>query len=253
MFETSVVHAQAQPARSRIGLLTVSVIAHSAVILGALVFSVASVDFPRTAPDEVANAPLFPSIQIPPPLGNPNGGAQPKAAPPVQKKQEPAPTQQTAPQVVPDELPSLDPPSSGTETSTGPATGTEPGPVGQPWGVEGSLGDPNALPSTDTNPPAKETIYAVTGDVKAPVIITKVDPRYPEPLRKTGMTAIVVVSCVIDKNGRVRDPEIIKPALPPFNNEVMRVISQWRYKPGTLRGQPVETYMTLTVRFTISR
>src|SRR5687767_15715354 len=106
MFETSVVHAQTTAARGRFGLLTISLIAHSAVIIGAVAVSVASTDFPEAAPDEVASAPIFmPVTMPPPPLGRPDGGApapaQPRNATPPPA---PRPDEVTAPPDIPDEI-----------------------------------------------------------------------------------------------------------------------------------------------------
>src|SRR3712207_4529273 len=92
MFETSVVRAQAQPAGSRLSLLTMSLIAHSAVVIGAIAASIATVDFPTHAPDEFAQAPVMLPVRIPPPLGNPNGGA-PRPQPAQQRQATPPPPQ----------------------------------------------------------------------------------------------------------------------------------------------------------------
>ena len=95
MFETSVVQARVVPSRGKYTLLTVSLIAHSAIIIGAIVIGLASVSFPKSAPDEFA-IPVFANVQIPPPLGNPNAGAQQKQPEQLKKEVVPPPTQVTA-------------------------------------------------------------------------------------------------------------------------------------------------------------
>jgi protein TonB len=254
MFETSVVHAQARAARGRFGLFTISLIAHSAVILGAVAVSVASVDFPATAPDEVASAPIFMPVTLPPPpLGRPDGGATP--APAKQSTPPPAPklNEVTAPADIPDEVPTLDAPSSGDATSTAPpGPGSAPGPIGVDWGKEHSIGDLNNPPAVVDVPPVEDKVYRVTDGVKAPVLIQKVEPGYPEIMRRSGLTATVIAECVIDRNGRVRDIRIVSPTMPPFNDAVMKSVQQWRYKPGSLRGEAVEVLLQVTVRFGIN-
>ena len=256
MFETSMVHPQARVARRRAGLFTISLIAHTVVILGAAAISVASVEFPVAAPDEVANAPLFVQVQIPPPLGNPNGGAPPRPQPEQRQATPPPPTQPTAPAIIPDETPVADTPGDSTTTATGPSTGDGrvQGPVGVPWG------DPNSIetnldlpPVTNTAPAVEEKIHVVGGEVKAPVAIHKVAPEYPRGLRPTGMTATVVVRCIIDKNGHVQNPQIVSGSLPPFNAETMKAVQQWRFTPGSYRGQAVDVYFDLTVTFRVTR
>ena len=253
MFETSVVLAQTRPAR-RVGVLTVSLVAHSVAIVGAVALSVASTDFPKEAPQESA---VFLPVAPPPPLGNPNGGAPPKPAvtPPAQRPESPPPPAQiTAPPAVPDDVPVVEGPPSADATTTGPGTGTVAGPIGVPWGDPNGVGDPDAPPSTSTASPPAPTIYTPgVGGVVAPVLIRRVDPAYPEVLRPTRLSANVVVRCVIDKNGQVRDPEVVLAALPAFNEAVLKAVKQWRYRPGSLHGNAVETYLEVKVHFSVTR
>lgn len=252
MFETSMVLAHPRPRGRRVGLLTVSLIAHTAVIVGAVAFSVASVNFPKDAPNESA---IFMPAGPPPPLGTPDGGApkKPAAAPPVQKQEAaPPPTQIIAPPDVPDDVIPVDAPSSG-DTGDG-SEGLIPGPKGVPWGEEKGTGSIDAPPSPIVNaPPVEEKIYMPGGEVSAPVLLHRVEPGYPEILRKTGMSATVVVKCVIDRNGNIRDAEIARGAMQPFNDAVLKAITQWRYKPGAMRGQAVDTYLYVSVHFSIKR
>lgn len=261
MFETSVVSAQVAPARGRISLLTVSVAAHSLVILGTIAFSIASTEFPAQAPDEFATAPLMFRVHIPPPLGDPNGGAR-RAVPPAQQQQQQQQRQQTAPpqpnQLTPPDPdavthePSNDAPvdQGGGDLGEGIPGATSTAPRGVPLGQEGGLGDLDSPPGPATTTIPEEKIYEVH-EVKPPVLQHKVAPDYPDILRRTAVRGTVIVRCVIDKNGRVRDPKIIVGALPPFNAAVMNAVQQWRYTPGSLNGIAVETYLNVTVTFSV--
>lgn len=256
MFETSVVHVQAQTVRGRVGLLTASLIAHSAIVVGAITMSIATVQFPDAAPNEYSLAPVFTPVRIPPPLGTPNGGAKPAAQP--QAKPAPAPMQSsqiTAPSSVPETVTPVQSTGTGDTLATGTGSGTEAGPVGVPWGTDGGVGDLDGPPAAvdvpiQAQPEAK--IYQ-PHEVNAPVLIRKVAPRYPQLMARVGGTATVVVRCVIDKNGNVRDPEVIVPAMAPFNAAVLEVLPQWRYKPATHGGRPVDSYLELKVTFNVQR
>jgi protein TonB len=251
MFETSVVCVQARPVSSRFSLLTASIIAHTSIVAGAIALSIATVDFPGVAPDEFALAPVFAQLQIPPPLGTPDGGRpaqqqQPAHQPPIR------PNEVTAPAQVPETVTPAEASGIGDTPVTGAGTGI--GPVGVPWGVEGSIGDPDAPPVVDVpaQPQPEERVYQ-PHEVQAPVLIHRVEPRYPASLIRTGMSETVVVRCVIDRSGRVRDAAVVDPGMPPFNAEVLRVVSQWRYKPATFAGKAVDSYLDLTVHFSVMR
>jgi protein TonB len=259
MFETSVVRAQAVAARGRFSLLTVSVAAHSLVILGAIAFSIASTDFPKQAPDEFASAPIFMPVQIPPPLGNPNGGAR-REVPPAQQQQQrqeqtapPQPQQITAPDPNIEPQPLNDTPAagnSGGDDGPGIPGATSTDKLGVPWGTEDSTGEIDAPPGPATKTMPEERIYEVH-EVKAPVLLHKVAPEYPERMRGGRIAATVIVRCVIDKNGRVRNPQVIVGALPPFNAAVVDAVQKWRYTPGSRNGIAVETYLNVTVTFAV--
>ncbi len=255
MFETSVIRAQVRPARSRLAVIIATVTVHSAVVIGTVAISIASTEFPDAAPREYQRAPVFAVVQIPPPLGNPNGGAQPHNTQPQQPVKPPTPNVATAPPVIPDHVePAATTPVSGTGDANDNPAGTEPGPLGVPWGTKDSIGPLDAPPVVNATPVAQpeDRIYE-QGEVVAPVLLQRVEPRYPAAFMRTGVSATVVVRCVIDKNGSVRDAEVIVPGLPPFNAEVLRVVSQWRYKPATFAGRAVDSYLNLTVHFAVRR
>jgi len=91
---------------------------------------------------------------------------------------------------------------------------------------------------------------AGTGKIHAPVVINRTKPRYPEGARLFRIRGIVVVDCVIDKNGKMRDMRL-KQVLPAatMSYAAMEAMHQWTFKPATLDDRPVDAYFTLTVNF----
>ena len=250
MFETSTIRAKAIPSRGKYTLLTVSLIAHSAIIIGAITIGLVSVRFPLNAPDEFARAPIFNVVQIPPPLGNPNGGAKPKPQQPPQQK--PAvtvpPAQQTAPPAMPETTQPAHSESTGSDTTTTSGDGTVPGPIGVPWGTKDSIGSLDAPPAAIPATPVQEKVYTV-GEVKSPTIINRIEPQYPPALMRAKVPGKVSVHCIIDKNGRVRDAQVVYATMPAFGESVLRAMKDWRYQPASLNGTAVECYLDLTVDF----
>lgn len=257
MFETSVVHARVVP-RRRYAVLSVSLVAHTTAILGAVAISVATVDFPNEAPSQHQLAPSYAAVSIPPPLGNPNGGARPQAAPP-QQQPKPAPAKEvTAPAQVPDAIiPAESNAASTTTTGSGDghATGTVPGPAGVPWGDPNSVAtDLDLPPATNTDPPpAGEKVYRVGGDVKPPRVLSRVEPRYPQVMIHARKNATVRIRCIVDRHGAVREIEVLSSTFPIFNDAAVEAMRQWRFAPGSLNGIAVDTVFELTVNFQVVR
>lgn len=78
----------------------------------------------------------------------------------------------------------------------------------------------------------------VGGNVKAPVIISRVEPKLPKHLRVHGP---IVLEATIDRTGKVREVRIIRDGTDPSQGHAyIEAIKQWRFRPGTLRGKPVD-------------
>jgi protein TonB len=107
------------------------------------------------------------------------------------------------------------------------------------------------LPPAVATQPVADQVYEVSGDVKAPRILQKVEPRYPPAMIAAKKAATVTARCTIDHNGAVRDIDIVYSSFPAFNEAVVQAMQQWRFTPGSLNGRAVDTVFELTVKFSV--
>lgn len=85
----------------------------------------------------------------------------------------------------------------------------------------------------------------VSNDVTAPVPIYRVEPELPKRLSIAGP---ILLEAVIDKNGRARSVRILRDGTsPPVGPAYVKAIQQWRFRPGTHRGKPVDVLYNLSV------
>jgi protein TonB len=91
----------------------------------------------------------------------------------------------------------------------------------------------------------------VGGDVKAPTVVSRVEPQYNEAARKARITGVVIVEAIINKEGRVEQVKVIKGLPMGLSDAAEEAVKGWRFRPGTLNGQPVEVIFNLTVNFTL--
>jgi protein TonB len=89
----------------------------------------------------------------------------------------------------------------------------------------------------------------VGGDVKAPVAITRIDPTYTEVARKARISGIVIIEAIIDRNGDVTDARVLKGLPLGLDDSALNAVKRWKFRPGTLNGQPVPVIYNLTVNF----
>src|SRR5204862_2307472 len=104
----------------------------------------------------------------------------------------------------------------------------------------------------EPQPVKQEAPLRVGGDVKAPIKISSVDPVYPEVARKARISGIVIVECTIDKNGYVIDVHVLKPLPFGLDQAAVEAVKKWKFRPGTLNGQPVDVLYNLTVNFKLN-
>ncbi len=199
----------------------------------------------------VASAP--PPPPPPPPAG---GGTPQKATPKVETPKEQPRNEFRQPRDTPREVPRVADTSS--DDDEGPVEGGQVGGVkgGQVGGVVGgqiggvvggTLGGQlgGQLGGTGDAP------VRVGGNVKAPVIVTRVEPVYPEAARRARIQGIVIIEAIIDRQGNVTEVRMLKTLPFGLDQSAMNAVKQWKFKPGTLNGQPVPVYYNLTVNFRI--
>jgi len=122
-----------------------------------------------------------------------------------------------------------------------------------PAGVEfdGPDDDWKGPPSASSAAEADEPM-TVAGDVQAPVLIKKVEPVYPAALRQARVSGAVMIEAIIGKDGNVREARVIRSAHPSLDEEALKAVRLWVYKPATWKGRPVSVYLTVTTTFLLN-
>ncbi len=106
------------------------------------------------------------------------------------------------------------------------------------------FGIPDAPPVAEPEGP----IY-VGGDVKPPEKLQSPQPQYTEIARKARVQGVVIVQAIINKQGDVTNVKVLKGLSMGLDDEAVKAIKKWKFKPATLNGKPVDVYYNLTVNF----
>jgi protein TonB len=78
--------------------------------------------------------------------------------------------------------------------------------------------------------------------------------RYPANARDMEMEGNVQVSFVVDKDGSIKDAEIVKGVYSEINDEAIRVVeSMPKWKPGKNKGKKVAVQLILPIRFELPK
>jgi len=240
MFDTSVIRAHAIAGPRRATLL-ISFLIHATVVVAAIALTLASTRLPVEPPRqlELLRTAVLPSAPPPPPGHPAVRPAQQLTLPRSRTAVEPA---LTSPPTIPEQTPIASDPGPSTGPVTAETSGGDHGPIGSPLGVPGN-NEASEGPATASGP------YTPGGAVTQARVLTRVEPRFPAAFAHSVRSAIVVVRCVIGQDGAIRDPEIVTSSFPPFNDAVLTALRQWKFAPGVMHGQPVDTWFELTVNF----
>lgn len=77
--------------------------------------------------------------------------------------------------------------------------------------------------------------------------------KYPAVCRENNIQGRVLVTFIVNKDGAIVEPEVVKSVNPQLDKEALRVISQMpNWKPGSQRGKPVRVKYTVPVNFRLN-
>ncbi|HEX5473328.1 MAG TPA: TonB family protein [Vicinamibacterales bacterium] len=196
---------------------------------------------PRKAEAEGADKITVP-VAKPRKIENP---IKPKDIPPVEQKMD-IPVQQMASgvQQLPGVVESLPPTTSlanGTMTGAGGGTGAGMGP-----GSGNGLG-PGSGGGTGGG------VYQPGNGVTWPVLVKEVKPQYTGDAMRAKLQGTVEMQAVVLPDGSVGNVQITRSLDSAFglDQEAIKAVKQWRFRPGLRNGQPVATLVSVELQFTL--
>jgi protein TonB len=153
-----------------------------------------------------------------------------------------------APGRVPRHIPIAD------DASVAPPDGPGGGTVGSGFSLGAADGPPMPLISgTNVVPVFRPTIaHAIrTSTMLEGNLIRRVEPVYPPLARTARIQGSVVLSALISKDGVMENLHALSgpPMLVPA---AISAVSQWRYRPYILNGEPIEVETQITVNFVLA-
>ena len=112
----------------------------------------------------------------------------------------------------------------------------------------------------EAEPEPEDDIYMVVeiqpefpGGTAALLEYLKNNIKYPEACRDNNIQGRVIVSFIVEKDGSIVSPKILKSVHPQFDAEAVRVISGMpNWSPGIQRGEPCRVKYTIPVNFRLN-
>jgi len=256
MFENATIESRRKPRNvRRLLMLPLSVAIHAGAIALVAFATVWTIELPAATPMQDGAITFGPApIPAPPPIKGNGGPPQPektRVSEPAKPADVTLPRDAMVPDAIPDVTPDMDPAGRGDDAGDTAIPGV-------PWGVPGGdpEGEPDGIvggvPSGDPDPEALDPIIVSSG-VVAPVIVHRVEPDYPTLAVRMGLQGPVIVRCIIDRRGTVREITVLRSPHEVLSTAAVEAIRQWQFQPGTLSGRPVDVIFNLTVIFDLNR
>jgi len=122
---------------------------------------------------------------------------------------------------------------SGTGSGVGPGTGSGLGP-GSGGGTGGG-------------------VYNIGNGVVSPIAIYQPKPKYTADAMRAKVQGTVVMSAVVLPDGTVTDIKVTRSLDQSFglDEEAKKTAAQWKFKPGTLKGEPVAVRILIELDFNL--
>jgi len=92
-------------------------------------------------------------------------------------------------------------------------------------------------------------VYSVGNGTSPPTVLTKVDPDYSEQARNAKYSGSVMLSIVVNTDGRADNIKVIKSAGMGLDEKAIEAVQQWVFQPGMNHGVPVNVRAQIEVNF----
>ncbi len=88
-----------------------------------------------------------------------------------------------------------------------------------------------------------------SGPVTAPVPLDAPTAHYTDEARKAKIMGDCLVRLIVDASGNPQDPRIVKSLDPGLDQEAIKAVMKYRFKPAMRNGQPVPVFITIAINF----
>ena len=98
---------------------------------------------------------------------------------------------------------------------------------------------------SDKNPPpCAET---------APKAIDSPPPAYPDDAHREGVEGTVILVAVVGTDGRAHDIRVSQTVGHGLDEQAIKTLKQWKFKPGMSKGAPVPVLVNVQIAFRITQ
>ncbi|MFI5119555.1 MAG: energy transducer TonB [Thermoanaerobaculia bacterium] len=107
-----------------------------------------------------------------------------------------------------------------------------------------------AAPASAVPALPRAPLTSLPDGAELPVLVTRVDPRYPDAARRLNLSGEVVLRIVVEANGTVGKIDVLSAGPAGMTEAAGDAVRRWTFRPARVAGQPVAVWKVVRIRFT---
>jgi TonB family protein len=119
--------------------------------------------------------------------------------------------------------------------------------------MPGNFPKSGKLPSDQNNAsPEEEDFFVVVEqmpELQGGMAALQAKVEYPQMARRAGIEGRVTIQFIVDEQGNVEDPKVVRGIGGGADEEALRVLREAQFTPGMQRGRPVRVQYALSINF----
>ena len=92
-------------------------------------------------------------------------------------------------------------------------------------------------------------VFAMSREITAPRAVYDPEPEYSDEARRVKHQGVVILSLVVDQQGRPRDIHVARSLGMGLDQKAIEAVSKWKFSPGVKDGIPVAVRVNIEVSF----
>ena len=98
----------------------------------------------------------------------------------------------------------------------------------------------------------QEPFVSLPDGSELPVLVSRVDARYPDAARRLNLNGDVMLRIVVEPTGSVGRIDVLTAGPAGMTEAAVDAVRRWIYRPARVRGQPVAVWKVVRIHFTRS-
>jgi len=124
-------------------------------------------------------------------------------------------------------------------------------PTPEPTAISARLPAPETNAAAGERPPAPPRAPVTGGSVEPAVLVSKVDPEYPDAAVRARVEGSVVLEIGIDETGNVSDVQVTRGLPFGLSEAAAEAVRQWRYRPARGPDGAIPSRKTVRILFNL--